>query len=85
VTQEMMESTATRAFEPPVDYHAGPNSVEDNIVARRLYAAEVENLDRWFGRYIHAVQQLGDYASTVICISSDHGEMLGDHGALRAS
>ena len=81
VTKKMMESTATRAFEPPVDYFFGPNSVADNVVARRLYAAEVENIDGWFGKYIHAVQELGDYASTVICISSDHGEMLGDHGA----
>lgn len=80
VTKEMMDSTATRAFQPPVDYFHGPNSVDDNIVARRLYAAEVENLDGWFAQYIHATQQLGDYDNTIICISSDHGEMLGDHG-----
>ena len=36
VTEEMMSSTATRAFDPPVDYFFGPNSVDDNIVARRL-------------------------------------------------
>ena len=60
VTQEMMESTATRPFNPPVDYFFGPNSEADNIVARRLYAAEVENLDGWFAQYIHATQQLGD-------------------------
>ena len=80
VTQDMMDSKRTRSFVPPVDYYHGPNSVADNIVARRLYAAEVENLDSWFGKYIHAVEQLGDAPSTVICISSDHGEMLGDHG-----
>lgn len=80
VTKEMMESTATRPFNPPVDYFFGPNSEADNIVARRLYAAEVENLDSWFAKYIHATQQLGDYDRTIICISSDHGEMLGDHG-----
>ena len=72
VTKDMMDSTRTRSFVPPVDYYHGPNSVADNIVARRLYAAEVENLDSWFGKYIHAVEQLGDAPSTVICISSDH-------------
>jgi len=72
VTQDMMDSTRTRSFVPPVDYYHGPNDVADNIVARRLYAAEVENLDSWFGKYIHAVEQLGDAPSTVICISSDH-------------
>jgi hypothetical protein len=75
VTKEMMDSTRDRAFEPPVDYYHGPNSVEDNKIARRLYAAEVENLDQWFGKYIHATRQLGDYANTVVCISSDHGEV----------
>jgi arylsulfatase A-like enzyme len=31
------------------------------------------------GEYIAAVKELGDLNNTIVCISSDHGELLGDH------
>jgi arylsulfatase A-like enzyme len=43
------------------------------------YAAELENLDQLFGRVLGAIPS-GAMARTVVCVSSDHGEMLGDHG-----
>eukprot|EP00667_Euglena_gracilis_P012223 EG_transcript_12547 len=49
---------------------------------RRLYAAQVENLDRWTGRYVHLLRDTGQLGHTLVCISSDHGEMLGDHTML---
>ena len=59
------------------------NTPADNQIARRTYTAEVENIDEWFGRYIAETQALGDFGNTIICMSSDHGEMLGDHGVRR--
>ena len=44
------------------------------------YAAEIENLDRLFGLILRQVEARGDLDSTVVCVASDHGEMLGDHG-----
>ena len=59
---------------------AADTSASMHLWARRSYAAEIENIDRWFGKLITAVRELGDYDNTLICIASDHGEMLGDHG-----
>ena len=44
------------------------------------YAAEIENLDRLFALVLQEVEARGDAARTLVCIASDHGEMLGDHG-----
>jgi arylsulfatase A-like enzyme len=44
------------------------------------YAAEIENLDRLFALVLAQVEEQGETATTVVCIASDHGEMLGDHG-----
>lgn len=44
------------------------------------YAAEIENLDRLFSLVIAEVEARGEKDNTVICVASDHGEMLGDHG-----
>lgn len=47
---------------------------------RQNYTAMVENLDRWTARYIDFLKERGEYENTLIVISSDHGEMLGDRG-----
>jgi len=40
----------------------------------------VENIDRWLGKYIEALRKRGELENTLIVFSSDHGDMLGDHG-----
>ncbi len=52
---------------------------EKHIAIRRNYAAMIENLDQWLGRFIGEIESRGDLDNTVIVFSSDHGEMLGDH------
>lgn len=47
---------------------------------RCAYGAEIENIDRLFGLILKELQIIGEYNNTVVCISSDHGEMLQDHG-----
>lgn len=47
---------------------------------RRNYAAMVENIDRWVGAFLQAVQDRGELEQTIVVYSSDHGEMLGDRG-----
>jgi len=79
VNEEMIKRTANKTFPLPQDYTVDENTHADNIEVRRLYAAEIENLDDWFGKFVDAVAELGDADRTVICVSSDHGEMLGDH------
>eukprot|EP00052_Salpingoeca_macrocollata_P023954 m.212495 g.212495 ORF g.212495 m.212495 type:complete len:523 (+) comp22152_c0_seq3:622-2190(+) len=44
------------------------------------YGAEIQNLDTLFAKVLAEVQQQGVMNNTIVCVSSDHGEMLGDHG-----
>eukprot|EP00051_Salpingoeca_urceolata_P002536 m.51031 g.51031 ORF g.51031 m.51031 type:complete len:567 (+) comp12194_c0_seq1:132-1832(+) len=45
------------------------------------YAAKIERIDYWLGRYLQALELSGELKDTVICLASDHGEMLGDRAA----
>jgi arylsulfatase A-like enzyme len=47
---------------------------------RRNYAAMCENYDRWLGRYLAVLEDRGELDETIVVFTSDHGEMLGDHG-----
>ena len=48
-------------------------------LVRQNYAAMIENIDRRIGSLIDKVKQRGELDRTLIVVSSDHGEMLGDH------
>jgi arylsulfatase A-like enzyme len=66
-------------FPEPVD--AGDRfDDETHQAVRRNYAAMVENIDRWLGRYLDRLEERGERENTLIVYASDHGEMLGDHG-----
>ena len=45
-----------------------------------LYAGEIAYTDKCIGLVIKKLKQLNLYDSTLIIITSDHGEMLGEHG-----
>lgn len=47
---------------------------------RRNYAAIIENIDRWVGRYLDRLEEWGELENTLVVFTSDHGELLGDHG-----
>ncbi len=47
---------------------------------RALYAAEVTMVDRWVGRLLQAVDDLGLRENTAIFFLADHGFVLGEHG-----
>lgn len=57
----------------------------DHQQLRRNYAACIEGIDEWVGRIVRTVERRGELANTVIVFSSDHGEMLGDHGRFQKS
>ncbi len=50
-----------------------------HVAIRRNYAAMIENIDRWMGQLLQAVEHRGELDNTLVVFSSDHGEMLGDH------
>jgi len=57
-----------------------PTGEPDKTRLRCNYAAEIENLDRLFKLVINEVEAQGELNNTLIIVTSDHGEMLGDHG-----
>jgi arylsulfatase len=55
-----------------------PSDARAHQEVRRNYAAMVDNVDAWVGRYVDALGRRGELDNTIIVFSSDHGEMLGD-------
>jgi arylsulfatase len=71
--------------DPDVEFPAvvepdGELSAENHQEIRRNYAAMVENIDRWVGRFLDLLEERGEREDTLVVFASDHGEMLGDHG-----
>ena len=61
--------------------HANAHPDHDGLLrTRQNYAAMIENIDAWCGRLLDAVAARGELQDTLVIYSSDHGEMLGDHG-----
>jgi arylsulfatase len=63
--------------ETPID----PNTyAAQHMVA--AYYAQIELIDDQVGRMLDALQASGQREKTIVIFTSDHGEMLGDHGLL---
>jgi arylsulfatase A-like enzyme len=43
------------------------------------YAAEAELIDRWMGRVLQKIDDLGLWEDTIVAITSDHGMSIGEH------
>lgn len=54
----------------------------DGMAVKAAYYAMIENLDRALGRIIDHLEACGLMDKTIVIFTSDHGEMLGDHGLL---
>jgi choline-sulfatase len=47
---------------------------------RQLYFADIAHLDEQVGRLMEALERVGRLEDTFVILTSDHGELLGDHG-----
>ena len=52
---------------------------------RALYAAEVTLVDRWVGRLLEKIEDMGLLDDTLVILTSDHGFLLGEHGCVGKS
>ncbi len=79
ITKTMERACRGRTFPQPA---AGPSEFPPEVhnSIRQNYGAMIENIDRWLGVYLDEIRRRGDVENTVVVWSSDHGEMLGDHG-----
>src|SRR3712207_9015144 len=59
-------------------------SVDDYLTDRQLlrmralYAAEITMMDRWFGKFMEKMHELGVKERTLLVVLSDHGHLLGE-------
>ena len=67
----------------PFQTEACDPSIFEVQVIKACYYAMVEHLDNCLGRLIQCLEETGQRERTVVLFTSDHGEMLGDHGLLR--
>jgi arylsulfatase A-like enzyme len=49
-------------------------------VCDALYAGGVQSMDRWVGQFVRHLRDRGLYDRTLIALTSDHGEQLGERG-----
>jgi len=59
---------------PPTDY--------DARLVKACYYAMIELIDDQLKRIIDVLKETGQYENTVMIFTSDHGELLGDHGLI---
>ena len=52
---------------------------------RALYAGEVTLVDRWVGRLLQKIEDLGLLENTAVIFTTDHGTYHGEHGYIRKS
>ena len=78
VTRQMWERWQGVSFPPPHDNQQWDQATHQRI--RQNYAAMIENIDHHVGRYLEEVESRDETDTTLVIYSSDHGEMLGDHG-----
>jgi arylsulfatase A-like enzyme len=61
---------------------AAPTEPAAMAALRAQYFGMVSHVDHQVGRVWAALEQLGMWGDTVVVVTADHGEMLGDHGLL---
>ncbi len=71
---------------PPMEYfirgcdgHVDSRRDEDVQMLRALYLGLASEVDNHIGRVIAFLKDTGQYDDTLIVLTADHGEMLGDH------
>ncbi len=58
-----------------------PKLSEDELNhLRAMYAGEVTLVDRWVGRLLEKIEDLGLYEDTMVIFTTDHGSYHGEHG-----
>ena len=68
------------AYIPGVERPAASDLTEEQLNhLRALYAGEVTLVDRWVGRLLQKISDLGLLEDTAIIFTSDHGTYIGEH------
>jgi len=74
----MMQAVNARVGE-----RQGGLTADEARQATDLYDAAIAHVDAQLGQLFATLETAGQLANTIICITADHGEELGDHGGVR--
>jgi arylsulfatase A-like enzyme len=75
----LRKSTKEKAVAGQGDASSADWTIEEVAEIRAIYHGMQAEVDAEIGRVIDHLKQSGDYENTLIIMTSDHGEMLGDH------
>lgn len=73
---------AAANFQPGLAGSIAQLSISDIARIRALYYGMIAEVDAQLGRLFAALKARADWDNTLVVFTSDHGEMLGDHGLL---
>jgi arylsulfatase A-like enzyme len=59
-----------------------PADAAELAAIRATYAGMIAEVDHQFGRLVEHLRSTGEFDNTLIVLTSDHGEQLGDHGLM---
>lgn len=77
------KSKLPREVRKSIEFNGPTPELRDPVEAKKrlaLYYACLAQMDDCLGRVVRAIEELGLENDTIICYTSDHGEMLGDLG-----
>jgi arylsulfatase A-like enzyme len=63
-----------------IDSAAAPSEPEQLRRLRAQYFGMISEVDAQLGRVFQVLEERGEWEDTIVIVTSDHGEMLGDHG-----
>lgn len=78
---EYLATSHKHAYNVPGLYPYGELTERDHRMIRAAYWAMCDLLDVHIGRILKALESSGQLENTIVIYNSDHGELLGDHGA----
>jgi arylsulfatase A-like enzyme len=62
---------------------AAPSDADEMRFLRAQYYGMISEIDFQLGRVVEAIEARGEWDDTLVVITSDHGEQLGDHGLIQ--
>jgi len=80
VTEQMIRNLPKHSVEYRKKYKMGELAPAQIRLAREKYYSMVSYIDMLFGKVLEKLDALGLRDDTIIVYTSDHGEMLGEHG-----
>ena len=80
VTEQMIRNLPKHSVEYREKYKMGELTPSQIRLAREKYYSMVSYVDMLYGKVLDKLDELGLRDDTIIVYTSDHGEMLGEHG-----